>query len=98
MAWGTGQPAFARWLAVLGLFAVPLAIRLLLGRMYGGVPALAFYPTVLVVALLFGWIEASVFLVLSVVAGLFLFLPPGMYLMPIGWMFVGGLSIAIVGA
>jgi two-component sensor histidine kinase len=98
MAWGTKQPAYVRWPAVLALLVVPLAIRELAGRLYGGVPALTFYPVILVVALVFGWIEASVALVVSLLAGLFFFLPPGMYLVPVGWVFVGGLGIAIIAA
>jgi two-component sensor histidine kinase len=83
---------------VSALFVVPLAIRELAGRLYGGVPALTFYPVILVVALVFGWIEAAVVLGLSILAGLFLFLPPGMYLVPVGWIFVGSLGIAIIAA
>jgi hypothetical protein len=52
----------------------------------------------LIVALVFGWKKATAVLVLSVVVGLYLFRPPGMYLQPVGWLLVGGLTIAIIGA
>jgi two-component sensor histidine kinase len=39
-----------------------------------------------------------VLLGLVVGTGAYLFLPPGMYLLPIGWILVGGLNIAIIAA
>ena len=98
MVWRSKQPAVIRWLAVLALYAVALTARVILGELYGGIPSLAFYPVLLIVAVLFGWKEALVVLLLSLVAGVYLFLPRGMYLIPVGWLFVGGLTIAIVGA
>ena len=86
-----------RWLATFSLFGVALAARYLLGMFYGGLPSLAFYPVILVVAAIFGWKEALAVLMLSVTAGLYLFLPPGMYLQPVGWLLVGTLTIAIIG-
>ena len=97
MAWRWKQPAVARWLAVFALYAVALVARLILGKLYGGTPSLTFYPVILVAALVFGWKEAAVVLGLSVIAGLYLFLPSGMYLLPVGWVLVAGLTIAIVG-
>ena len=47
-------------------------------------------------AVLLGWKDALVILALSVTAGAYLFLPSGMYLLPIAWLFVGGLNIAII--
>ena len=35
-------------------------------------------------------------LIFSVVAGACLFLPPGMYLQPVGWLLVGGFTISII--
>jgi two-component sensor histidine kinase len=43
-----------------------------------------------------GWKEALLVLVLSVTAGVFLFLPPGMHLLPVSWLLVGGMNIAVV--
>jgi two-component sensor histidine kinase len=65
--------------------------------LHGGIPALNFYPALLIIAVLSGWKEALAILVLSVTVGLYLFLPPGMYLQPVGWLLVGGLTIAIIG-
>ena len=98
MAWRSKQSPMIRWLEVLALFATALAARLLLGTLYGGNPVLSFYPVLLLVSVLLGWKEAVAFLALSVTAGLYLFLPPGMYLLPVGWSFVGGLTIAIITA
>ncbi len=53
---------------------------------------------ILIVSVLFGWKEAVVVLCLSAAAGLFLFLPPGLDLQPIGWLLVGGMTIAIIDA
>jgi two-component sensor histidine kinase len=92
------QPAIVRWLTVLALFSIALGARIVFGRMSGVNPSLTFYPILLVVTLFYSWLEASVVLGLSVIAGIYLFLPPEMLLLPLGWLFVGGLSIAIVGA
>jgi two-component sensor histidine kinase len=43
-----------------------------------------------------GWKEAIFVLVLSLSAGWYFFLPPGMMLLPAGWAFVGALNIAII--
>jgi two-component sensor histidine kinase len=96
IAWRSRQPVVIRWLEVLALFGVALAARFVVGLLYGGVPALVFFPLLMVVTVLFGRIEAVVFLALAVCAGLFLFLPPGMHLLPLGWIVVGGFTIAIV--
>ena len=53
------------------------------------------YPAILVTAVLLGWKEAVFVLVLSLSAGWYFFLPPGMTLLPAGWAFVGALNIAI---
>lgn len=47
---------------------------------------------------LIGWKEALAVLSLSVTAGAYFFLPPGIYLLPVGWIFVGSLTIAIITA
>ena len=61
-------------------------------------PSLAFFPVLLVVSVVFGWREAVVILGLSVVSGAYLFVPAGMYLVPVGWILVGGFTIAIIHA
>jgi two-component sensor histidine kinase len=96
LAWRSRQSTVIRWLEALALFATALATRLILGTLYGGNPALSFYPVLLIVSVLLGWKEAFAFLVLSITAGMYLFLPPGMYLLPLGWLSVGGFTIAII--
>jgi two-component sensor histidine kinase len=96
LAWRWGQPVLVRWFAALLFFAAALLTRTALGTLHGANPALAFYPAILLVAVLIGWVEAVVVLCLSVGAGFFLFLPNNMYLQPIGWLMVGGLNIAII--
>ena len=90
------QPALTRWLAAAALFGVALTIRFSLGPLYGAIPFLSFYPAILVAAVLLGWKEAIFVLVLSLSAGWYFFLPPGMMLLPAGWAFVGALNIAII--
>ena len=96
VSWRSEQPAMVRWPATFALFGLALGARFLLGLFHGGIPSLAFYPVLLITAILFGWKEALAVLVLAVSAGLFLFLPPGMNLQPVGWLLVGGLTIAII--
>src|SRR5579871_905836 len=98
MGWQSKQPALVRWAATLALFAIALAARYAFGLLYGGLPSLAFYPVLLIAAALFGWKEALGILVLSVTAGIYLFLPIGMYLTPVGWAIVGGFTIAVITA
>ena len=98
MGWQSKQPPLIRWAATLALFAVALGARYTLGFFYGALPSLAFYPVLLIVAALFGWKEAVAVLALSVTAGCFLFLPAGMYLTPVGWVVVGGFTIAVITA
>jgi two-component sensor histidine kinase len=98
MAWQSKQPAVLRWLGAIAFFGVALAGRLALGTFYGGMPSLTFYPMLLIVAAIFGWKEALAVLCLSVMAGIYLFLPPDMLLQPVGWLLVGGLTIAIITA
>jgi hypothetical protein len=76
VSWRSNQPAMIRWLAAFALFGVALAARFFLGMFYGGLPALAFYPVLLIVAVLFGWKEALAVLGISVMAGYYFFLPP----------------------
>ena len=97
-AWRSKQPALARWSEVLGLYAIVFIARIKLGAGYGLNPGLTFYPLILIASFLFGWLEAAVVLLLSIAAGIYFFLPPGMFLMPLGWLFVGSLTIAIVTA
>ena len=90
------QPAPIRWLAAGVLFALAFTARFWLGALHGANPALTFYPAIIMAAVLLGWKEALVILALSVTAGPYLFLPPRMYLLPIAWLFIGGLNIAII--
>ena len=96
ISWQSTQPAAIRWLEVLGLFCIALSARFALGVLYGATPSLTFYPAILIAVVILGWKEALVLLVLSATAGLYLFLPPNLYLQPVGWLLVGGLTIAII--
>ena len=92
------QPPLLRWLEAFALLGIALTIRLTLGNFYGGIPALAFYPVLLIVVVLCGWKEATAVLILLFTMAWYLFVPPGMYLQPVGWMLVGGLTIATIEA
>lgn len=96
LAWRSGQPAINRWLAAAALFVVALSARIALGRLHGANPVITFYPAILLAALLLGWKQALVLLLLAVTAGAYLFLQPGMYLQPIAWIIVGALNIFII--
>jgi two-component sensor histidine kinase len=96
LAWRSNQPAVIRWLQAVGLFFLALLLRFALGDLHGATVGLAFYPSILLIALLIGWREALLVLALSVSAGIYLFLPDKMYLQPIGWVIIGGLNIAII--
>ena len=96
LGWRWRQPTLIRWLEASALFGVAFAIRFSLGPLYGAIPFLSFYPAILIAAVLLGWKEAIFVLVLSVSAGLYFFLPTGMFLLPAGWAFVGILNIAII--
>jgi two-component sensor histidine kinase len=98
IAWRSNQSVIFRWSVVFGLFGFALAARYAMGFLHGGIPWLIFFPVLLIVTVLFGWMEGLVVLVLSVMAGVYLFLPPGMGLLPVGWVVVGGFSIGVVGA
>jgi two-component sensor histidine kinase len=91
------QPALVRWLGACALFVLALSARFWLGALHGANPALTFYPAIFVAAVLFGLKEAFLILALAVTVGSYVFLAPGMYLQPIGWLIVGGLNIAIIG-
>lgn len=96
MAWRSGQPAILRWLLTLLLFGAAITARTKLGSLHGANPALTFYPAIIITATFLGWREATLLLILSVSFGAYLFLPSGLYLMPIAWIFVGGLNILII--
>src|SRR6185437_1614238 len=98
LAWRAKQPAEVSWFAASGLFLAALVARILAGHMYGANPVLVFYPAILIAATVLGWKEATAVLVLSVAVGAYLFLPSEMYLMPIAWLLVGGLNIALLAA
>ena len=96
LKWQSRQSALLRWGAALILFAIALVARLALGRLHGANPVLAFYPAILLATLVLGWKEALLILTLSVGAGIYLFIPAGMYMQPFAWLVVGGLNIAII--
>jgi two-component sensor histidine kinase len=96
LAWRSSQAAIIRWSAALALFIVALLARFSLGPLHGANPALVFYPEILVAAVVLGWREALFVLVLSVTVGALLFLQPGMYLLPVAWLLIGGLNVAII--
>lgn len=95
-AWRSGQPAELRWLCTLLLFLAAFLGRMALGKMHGANPALVFYPVLLVTTVFFGWKEAIASLLLAVGFGSYLFIPARDFLMPVGWVVVGGLNIATV--
>ncbi len=95
-AWRSSQPAEIRWLCAFLLFLAAFLGRLLLGRMHGANPALVFYPALLLTTVFFGWQQAIVSLCLAVGVGLYLFIPTSQFMMPFGWVVVGGLNIATV--
>jgi two-component sensor histidine kinase len=97
LAWRSKQPAMLLWLEAVVLFGLALLLRFALGDLHGATPGLAFYPAILLVSALIGWQQALLVLGLSVVAGVYLFLPDKLYLQPIGWVIVGSLNIAIIG-
>ncbi len=96
MSWQSKQSGIMRWLAAMALLGVALTARYSLGMFYGGLPALTFYPVLLAVTAIIGWKEGLAVLALSVTAGLYLFLPAGMYLQPVGWLLVGSFTIIII--
>ena len=96
LRWRWRQPTLIRWLEAAALFCVALTIRLALGSFDEAARFLTFYPAILAAALLLGWKEAIFVLALSVLAGWYIFLPPGMALLLAGWAFVGALNIFII--
>jgi two-component sensor histidine kinase len=90
------EPILIRLLAIFGIFVVATSGRFWLGTLHGANPALTFYPGVIMAALMLGWKEALLILTLAVILGIYFFLPPGMYLLPLAWVVVGGLNIVII--
>jgi two-component sensor histidine kinase len=98
LGWRSRQTPLIRWGGAIFLFLVALSARSALGPLHGGNFALTVYPTILLATVVLGWNEALLLLGILVAAGAYLFLPPGTYLLPVGWLFVGGLNIAVVAA
>lgn len=98
LTWRSRKSAPVSWGGALFLFGIAFLGRFLLGRLHGANPGLTFYPAVLLAAVFLGWKEALLVLCLSVSAGSYFFLPPEMYLLPVGWVIVGGLNIAVIEA
>ena len=65
-----------RWVEAVALFGVVLTIRLWLGRFYGGMPTLSFYPAVLIAAIFLGGREAIFILVMAIAVAWFLYASP----------------------
>ena len=98
LTWELSQPPAVRWLTALLIFILALVSRFAMGLSHGANPALTFYPAILLTTVALGWKEALLVLALAEAAGIAYFLPSGMYLLPIGWLTVGGLTIGIVAA
>jgi two-component sensor histidine kinase len=94
--WGSEKSPLVRWALTFVLVGLAILSRYALGRMYGAIPAVTFYPMILLVTALFGWKEGVVALGVSVLSGALFFQRSAMYLMPVGWSLVGGLSITII--
>ena len=89
-------PTLLRWLTASLIFGIALALRFTFGPLHEAARFLIFYPAIIIAAVLLGWQEAIFVLVLSLSAGWYFFLPPGMGLLPVGWAVVGIMNIAII--
>jgi two-component sensor histidine kinase len=98
LGWRSRQTPLLRWGGAIFLFLVALSARSALGSFHGGNSTLTIYPTILLASVLLGWKEALLLLGLLVAAGEYLCLSTSNHLLPIGWLFVGGLNIAVVAA
>jgi two-component sensor histidine kinase len=96
MRWRSKQPPVIRLALAIVLFAFALLPRTVTGQLHVTNSALTFYPVLLITATLLDWKEAALVLALSGFAGVWLFPSPSMYLLPIAWVLVGGLNIAII--
>jgi len=92
----SAMPAPLRWGGATALLCLTLAVRYWLGPLQGSLPALSFYPALLITAVLFGWLEACFVLLAALILAAVFFTPRPPPLMMIGWLFVGGLNIALV--
>jgi two-component sensor histidine kinase len=80
----------------VGLFGIALTIRLLVGRFYGVMPGLSFYPAILIAAIFLGWKEAIFIMAAGIVVAWLLFLPPDQMLLPLMWVAVGTVNIGVI--
>jgi two-component sensor histidine kinase len=96
LRWRWRQPPLIRWLEAMALFGVAFTIRFWLGALLGVTPFVSFYPAILLAAVLLGWKEASVVLMLSLCAGWYFFLPAKMPLLVAGWALAATVNIAII--
>jgi two-component sensor histidine kinase len=80
----------------VGLFGIALTIRLLIGRFYGIMPGLSFYPAILIAAVFLGWKEAIFIMAAGIVVAWLLFLPPDQMLLPLMWGIVGTVNIGVI--
>ena len=98
LGWRSRQTPLFRWGGAILLFLVALSARFAFGNLHGVNSALTVYPIILLASVLLGWKEALLILGLLVVAGEYLFFSSSTYLIPVAWLFVGGLNIAVVAA
>jgi two-component sensor histidine kinase len=80
----------------VALFSIALGIRLLVGRFYGVMPALSFYPAVLIAALFLGWQQAIFIMAAGIVVAWVFFVPPDQMLLPVMWGIVGTVNISVI--
>ena len=96
LRWRWRQPPLVRWVEAFGLFGIALIIRLLVGRFYGIMPGLSFYPAILIAAIFLGWKEAIFIMAAGIVVAWLLFVPPDQMLLPLMWGIVGTVNIGVI--
>jgi hypothetical protein len=96
LRWRWRQPPLVRWVEAVALFGIALTIRLLAGRVYGVVPALSFYPAILIAAVFLGWKEATFILMAGIVVAWLFFVPQDQVLLPLMWSVGGTVTIYII--
>jgi two-component sensor histidine kinase len=90
------QPPLVRWVEAVALFGIALTVRLLVGRLYGVMPALSFYPAVVIAAMFVGWQQAVFIMVIGIIIAWIFFVPPDQMLLPVMWGVVGAVNVTII--